>query len=147
MDEAAPATLGDLLNTSDGPIVAMVMTMVGREHSSRPVQPTEVGDHRLTFIVDRSLDWVSAIAREQALLHVTVADDRRGLYIALNGCAEVEPRDGNEAALHFDVERGEYWSMSGAQGDSGITFTETMKGAIHGQVLGSSKGPRQAGGR
>jgi len=153
MDDGAPATLSDLLDLganghqAERPVVAMVTTMVGREHSSRPVVAAEVRPHRMTFLVDRGADWVSAIAREQALLHVTVADEARGLFLALNGCAEVEPKGEARALLHFDVERGDYWRMSGPDGAAGITTTETVKGATHGQVLGSSKGPRQTGGR
>ena len=153
MDDGAPATLPELPDLgatgqpAEPPVVAMVMTMVGREHSSRPVVAAEVRPHRLTFVVDRSTDWVSAIAREQALLHVTVSDEARGVFLALNGCAEVEPKGETRALLHFDVERGEYWRMSGPNGAAGITSSETVKGAIHGQVLGSSKGPRQTGGR
>ncbi|MDP2291305.1 MAG: hypothetical protein Q8M22_08950, partial [Actinomycetota bacterium] len=63
--------------------VAMVMTMVGREHTSRPVACAEVHDHRLSFLVSRQTTWVEAIAAAAAIVHVTIAADAHTPYVSL----------------------------------------------------------------
>jgi general stress protein 26 len=123
----------DLL-TAD-PTVAMVMTMVGRHHSSRPVTCADVQDHRLSFLVSRQAEWVDAIANSQALVHVTVSDDAHTTYLSLNGGAMVVtdpseivrlwspaarawfegPDDPDVAVLHFDISDGEYWDGPGGR--------------------------------
>jgi general stress protein 26 len=123
----------DLL-TAD-PTIAMVMTMVGRHHSSRPVTCADVQDHRLSFLVSRQADWVEAIAESKALVHVTVSDDTHTTYLSLNGGAMVVtdpaeivrlwspaarawfdgPDDPDLAVVHFDVSDGEYWDGPGGR--------------------------------
>lgn len=124
--------LTDLL-TAD-PLIAMVMTMVGRHHSSRPVTCADVQDHRLSLLVSRKAEWVDAIANSQAIVHVTVSDDSH-VYVSLNGGAMVVtdpaeivrlwtpaawawfdgPDDPDLAVLHFDVADGEYWEGPGGR--------------------------------
>lgn len=121
-------TLEDLL--PEGVNVAMVMTMIGRSHTSRPVTIADVRDTRLSFLVSRASDWVAAIAGREALVHVTVADDHSNRYLSLNGTAivvadheEAErlwspaarawfdgPDDPDLGVLHFDVSDGHYWT-------------------------------------
>lgn len=111
------------------PTVAMVMTMVGRHHSSRPVTCAEAQDHRLAFLVSQRAEWVAAIAASQAIVHVTVADNAHTTYVSLNGGAIVVtdpqeilrpwspaararfdgPEDPDLAVVHFDITDGEYW--------------------------------------
>lgn len=115
--------------------VAMVTTMVGREHTSRPVACAEVHDHRLSFLVSRQASWVEAIAAAAAIVHVTIADDTNTLYLSLNGGAIVVtdpeeitrlwspaarawfdgPDDPDLAVVHFDVSDGEYWDGPGGR--------------------------------
>jgi general stress protein 26 len=132
-DEPAIRPITALLTTE--PVVAMVMTMVGRHHSSRPVTCADVQDHRLSFLVSQQAEWVAAIAASQAIVHVTVADDAHTTYVSLNGGAMVvtDPReilrlwspvarawfDGPEdpdlAVVHFDITDGEYWDGPGGR--------------------------------
>jgi hypothetical protein len=62
-----------------GHTVAMVMTMVGQSHSSRPVTCVEAVHGRLSFLVSREVDWVRDIVAGHAVVHVTVADDKAKL--------------------------------------------------------------------
>lgn len=136
---SGPAERGDVrllteLLTAD-PTIAMVMTMVGRHHSSRPVACADVQDHRLSFLVSRKAEWVQAIANSQAIVHVTVTDDSHTRYVSLNGGAMVVtdpaeivrlwtpaarawfdgPDDPDVAVVHFDVSDGEYWEGPGGR--------------------------------
>ena len=137
--------------------VAMVTTMVGREHTSRPVACAEVQDHRLSFLVDRRAAWVDAIAAAAAIVHVTFADDSDNLYVSLNGTAlmvtdsaEITrlwtaaarawfdgPDDSNLAVVHFDVSDGEYWDgPNGAIGRTVATLRAAFSG--EGESLGTT---------
>ena len=126
MSNEAPRPLDDLI---DGRTVVMLMTMIGPEHSSRPLTCLEVDGDRLSFLVDRSTAWAAAIADGTATVHFTVADGPGNTYLAMNGTASVTDDreaidrmwnpvagiyfdgqdDPNLAALHFEVEDGEYW--------------------------------------
>ncbi|CAN5848931.1 MAG: pyridoxamine 5'-phosphate oxidase family protein [Ilumatobacteraceae bacterium] len=127
MPNDAPKPLADLV---DARTIVMLMTMVGAEHSSRPLTCLKVDDDRLSFLVDRSADWVGAIADGTAVVHATVADGRENTYVAMNGGATVTQdsaeidelwnpvagiyfdggkEDPNVAVLHLDVDDGEYW--------------------------------------
>jgi general stress protein 26 len=119
----------------EGMTVAMVMTMIGRTHTSRPVTVADCRDGRLSFLVSRGTDWVSSIAGREALVHVTIADDRATRYLSLNGTAivvadadEAErlwspaarawfdgPDDPDLGVLHFDVTSGHYWDGPGGR--------------------------------
>ena len=112
-----------------GHAVAMVTTMIGDQHSARPVTCLEVIGDRMSFLVSRSSDWATAIADSKAAVLVTVADDRDNVYVSLNGDASVVsdvaeqtriwnpvakawfsgPDDPDLAILHFDIVNGEYW--------------------------------------
>lgn len=123
-DPAKP--LDDLV---DKGTFVMLMTMIGDEHTSRPLTVADVSGARLSFLVDATTDWAIAVRDGTAVIHATVADDRSNTYLALNGSAsitldqaEVE-RLWNPAAsaffdgkddpslgvLHLDVSNGEYW--------------------------------------
>ena len=122
-----PRTLKELMPS--GMCVAMVNTMIGRTHTSRPVTVVETIGPRLSFLVDRKADWVASIAGREALVHVTVANDSHSLYLDLTGTAIVVkdsadaarlwskpaeiwfdgPDDPDLAVLHFDVTEGQYW--------------------------------------
>ncbi|HQZ32788.1 MAG TPA: pyridoxamine 5'-phosphate oxidase family protein [Ilumatobacteraceae bacterium] len=125
--DATPKALEDLMPS--GMCIAMVNTMVGRDHSSRPVTVADTIGSRLSFLVARNADWVTSIAASGALVHLTVANDAHSLYLSLNGTAIISqdtaeaarlwskpagvwfdgPDDPNLAVLHFDVSEGQYW--------------------------------------
>ena len=137
--------------------IAMVMTMVGREHSSRPVTCVEVTEHRMSFLVSRDADWVRAITERDAVVHITVADDARGVYVAINGAAivvhdvaEIQrlwspacsayfdgPDDPGASVMHFDVSGGEYWD--GPSGRVGRTLA-LIRAALTGDEIPSAHG-------
>jgi general stress protein 26 len=144
-----------------GVCVAMVTTMIGRSHSSRPVTVAEVRDTRLSFLVNRTVDWAASIAGQEAIVHVTVADHQSSRYLALNGAAivvvdEAEagrlwtpfasvwfsgPNDPELAVLHFDVSDGQYWDgPAGRLGRAVALAGAAISGDVgslgtHGQVL------------
>ena len=117
------------------PCIAMVTTMIGREHTSRPVACAEIHDHRLSFIASRESAWVEAVAAAAAIVHVTVADAASATYVSLNGTAIVVtdaeeivrlwtpaarawfdgPNDPDIVVVHFDVSDGEYWDGPGGR--------------------------------
>lgn len=129
--------------------VAMVTTMVGREHTSRPVASAEIQDHRISFLVNRRAAWVEAVAAAAAIVHVTFADDAHSLYVSLNGTAHADsdnteivrlwtpaaqawfdgPNDPDLAVVHFDVTDGEYWD-----GPNGVVgrVVATLRAALSG---------------
>lgn len=126
-------TLSELLQGT--PPIAMVMTMIGREHSARPVTVADVIGDRLSFLVARHSEWAAAIAGREAIVHVTVADDANSVYVSLNGTAivvvdEAEkarlwtpaakvwfdgPDDPELAVLHFDATAGHFWDGPGGR--------------------------------
>ncbi|MEJ7561760.1 MAG: pyridoxamine 5'-phosphate oxidase family protein [Ilumatobacteraceae bacterium] len=76
--------LDDLL---DAPVIVMLMTMIGDEHSSLPLTCVAVHEECLDFLVDQETEWAQAIAAGTARVHVTVADERHNTYVSLNGPA------------------------------------------------------------
>jgi general stress protein 26 len=156
-----PRSLPDLV--PGGMCVAMVMTMIGRSHSSRPVTVADVRDTRLSFLVSRDADWVSAIAGQAAIVHVTIADEGEARYVALNGLAKIVvdeaesqrlwspiarawftgPDDPDLAVLHFDVSDGQYWDGPGSRIGRAVAMARaalTGDGdelGTHGEVLAS----------
>ena len=50
--------LDDLLG---GHTIAMLMTMIGDDHSSRPLTVAESSGDRLSFLVDRTVPWATSI--------------------------------------------------------------------------------------
>ena len=117
------------------PCIAMLTTMIGREHTSRPVACAEVHDHRISFIASRESAWVEAVAAAAAIVHITIADDANANYVSLNGTAIVVtdaeeitrlwspgagawfdgPDDPDVVVVHFDVSDGEYWDGPGGR--------------------------------
>lgn len=118
--------LDDLL---DAPVIVMLMTMIGDEHSSRPLTCVAVHEECLDFLVDQETEWAQAIAAGTARVHVTVADERHNTYVSLNGPATLStdrdeidrlwnpaagsffsgPDDPGLAVLHVEAANGEYW--------------------------------------
>lgn len=152
-DPAKP--LNELL---DGRTIVMLMTMIGDDHSSRPLTCIEVDGDRLTFLVDRTADWAEAIASGAVTaVHATVADEKENTYVALNATATVTqdrreigrlwnpfagvyfdgPDDPSIGVLHLDVADGEYWD--GPSGRIGAAI-----GLLRAKVTGD---PDQSGDR
>jgi general stress protein 26 len=137
--------------------VAMLMTMVGREHTSRPVTVAETTDDRLSFLVAGHTDWVRSIAGHEALVHVTISDHDAGRWLSLNGAAAVVvdrdeirrlwnpaarawfdgPDDPELAVVRFDVSDGHYWDGPSTRAGRAVSL---LKAALtgHGDSLGSS---------
>jgi general stress protein 26 len=146
MADPAPARpLIDLLDTGD---TVMLMTMIGDEHSSRPMTIAGVADDRLDLLVDTTTEWTSAVAAGRAITHVTSSDVRTNRFVALNGTAtvsrdrtEVErlwnpgaaaffegKDDPNLAALHFQVADGQYWDSANGRIGSLIAMVKAAVG-------------------
>jgi general stress protein 26 len=143
-DPAKP--LSDLV---DGGTIAMLMTMIGDEHTSRPLSVAEVSGHRLGFLVDATTEWAMAIRDGSAIVHATVCDVRKNHYLSLNGTAsltldhdEIErlwnpaaaayfdgPDDPGIAVLRFEVDGGEYWDAPSGRIGSAIA---AIKAAVTG---------------
>jgi len=153
----APRPLTDLVD--EGTIV-MFMTMIGEEHSSRPLTIAGVDGDRLSFLVDRTAAWVSAVRAGTAAIHLTVADDRHNSYLSLDGRAslsedrsEIEKLwsapvgayfdgkdDPNVTVLRVDVDGGEYWSSPSGRIGAALSMiraavsNDPEKAGDHGQV-------------
>jgi general stress protein 26 len=160
-EQGGPRPIEDLIGA--GRSVAMVMTMIGSEHSSRPVTVAEVLHGRLSFLVSREVDWVAAIAAGEAGVHVTVAEPDRTTFLSLDGTAslvldEAErdrlwtpmakawfdgPDDPTLAVLRFDVTGGKYWDGPSGAVRRGFAL---LKAAVSGDGtdVGTS-GPVAAG--
>ena len=128
MPDNDPAKALDEL-VDDGTVM-MLMTMIDTEHSSRPLTVAGVSGARLSFLVDATTEWATAIRDGMAVVHATMADDRANTYVAVNGTAVVTldrqdidqlwnagaaaffdgPDDPALGVLHIDVADGEYWS-------------------------------------
>jgi general stress protein 26 len=112
--------------------IAMIMTMIDGVHSARPVTCLEVRDGQLSFLVSRAAEWAAAIEDGRATVHLTVANDKAGLYLSLNGSARLShdrqdidrlwnpyaavyfdgPQDLDVAVLQFDTSDGQYWESA-----------------------------------
>lgn len=154
MSNDTSKTLDELLEDHT---IAMLMTMIGDRHSSRPLTCAGIDESRMSFLVDASTEWATAVASGSAVAHLTVADERHNVYVALNGVATVTTDraeidrlwnpaagaffagedDPNLAVLHFDATDGEYWD-----GPSGMIGAAVS--VIRVAVTGS---PEAAGGR
>jgi len=137
----------------DGGTVAMLMTMIGRDHSSRPLTVAAVDERRLSFLVDRTVDWAVALGESDTVVHVSVSDVRKNVYLSLNGRATMTSDDAevdrvwNAAAsaffdgkddpavavLHFDVTGGEFWDAPSGRIGSAIAI---LKAAVTGDPAG-----------
>ena len=137
----------------DGGTVAMLMTMIGSDHSSRPLTVAGVDERRLSFLVDRTVDWAVAIGEPDTVVHLSVSDVRTNVYLSMNGTATVNPDDSEVerlwnpaaaaffdgkddpavAALHFDVTDGEFWDAPSGRIGSAIAV---LKAAVTGDPAG-----------
>lgn len=142
-DTAKP--LSDLF---DGGDTVMLMTMIGHEHTSRPMTVAGVDGDRLSMLVDSTAAWYGAVASGTAVVHITLADVRDNDYAALNGTATVTTDraeidrlwspaagaffegkdDPHLAVLHFDVSDGEYWTSPSGRIGSLIAMARAAVG-------------------
>ncbi len=145
MTNDSPKRLADLF---DGGDTVMFMTMIGDEHTSRPMTVAKVDGGRLSFLVDTTAGWYGALAAGTAVVHVTLSDDRHNQYAALNGSATVDrdraeierlwnpgasaffegTDDPNVAVVHFDVSDGEYWDAPSGRVGSLIAMARAALG-------------------
>ena len=143
-------TTKDLTELVDGGMIAMFMTMIGDEHSSRPLTVAGVDGGRISFLVDRTTDWAEALDRPGTVVHVSIADVRKNVYLSLNGTAAVRADratierlwnpgaaaffDGKDdpiiGVLTFDASGGEFWDAPGG-GRLGAAIA-TLKAAVTG---------------
>jgi general stress protein 26 len=134
----------------DGGMIAMFMTMIGEEHSSRPLTVAEVEDRRISFLVDRTTALAEALDRPGTVVHVSIADVRKNVYLSLNGSASVavDPAtverlwnpgaaaffegkdDPTIGVLRFETYGGEFWDAPGG-GRLGAALA-TLKAAVTG---------------
>ena len=128
-------TTKDLTELVDGGMIAMFVTMIGDEHSSRPLTVAGVDGGRISFLVDRTTDWAEALDRPGTVVHVSIADVRKNVYLSLNGTATVRAEratierlwnpgaaaffDGKDdpiiGVLAFDASGGEFWDAPGGR--------------------------------
>ena len=143
-------TTKDLTDLVDGGMIAMFMTMIGADHSSRPLTVAGVDGVRISFLVDRTTDWAQALDRPGTVVHVSIADVRKNVYLSLNGKASVsvDPAaverlwnpgaaaffdgkgDPTIGVLAFDANGGEFWDAPGG-GRLGAAIA-TLKAAVTG---------------
>jgi general stress protein 26 len=156
MADPAPARpLDDLLEGGD---TVMLMTMIGDEHSSRPMTIAGITPDRIDLLADTTTNWTSAVAAGRAVVHVTMSDVRANRFVALNGTAtmsrdrtEVErlwnpgataffegKDDPNLAVLHFHVTEGQYWDSANGRIGSLIAM---VKAAVGGDEDAGDHGP------
>src|SRR5688572_22987981 len=146
-----PRPLSDLV--AEGATV-MFMTMIGEEHSSRPLTIAGIDDDRLSFLVDRSASWVGAVRSGVAFIHLTVADDRHNTYLSLNGQASLSDDrgeidrlwsapagayfDGKDdpsvTVLRVDVDGGEYWSSPSGRIGAALSMLRVAVTRDHGNA-------------
>lgn len=142
----------------DGGDTVMLTTMIGDEHTSRPMTIADVDGDRLSMLVDTTASWYLAVASGTAVVHVTLSDVRHNDYAALNGTATVTAEraeidrlwnpgasaffdskdDPNLAVLHFDVSDGEYWTAPSGRIGSLIAMA---RAAVAGDDASGEQGP------
>ena len=140
-----------------GHTVAMLMTMIDGAHSSRPLTCLEVDGDEARFLVSLHTDWVQALARGEATVHLTVADTGHNVYFAANGTATISrdevlrrhlwspaadaffdgPDDPDLGVLVFAASDGEYWEGPGSKLGRSLAM---LRGAMHhdGEAVGRS---------
>jgi general stress protein 26 len=137
-------TTKDLAELVEPGTIVMLMTMIGGDHSSRPLTVAGVDHGTLEVLVDRTADWAEAIDEPDTVVHVSVADVRSNVYLSLNGTASITPEraaierlwnpgaaaffDGKEdpavAVLRFAVSGGEYWDAPSGRIGSAIAMVK-----------------------
>ena len=156
MSDHAPARpLDDLLKLGD---TVMLMTMIGDEHSSRPMTVAEIDGSRIGLLVDTTAEWTAAVDQGIATVHVTLSDVRANRFVALNGtCSMSADRadaerlwnpaagaffdgkdDPNLSVLFFDVTEGEYWDSPNGRIGALISL---VRAAIGGDDKAGDHGP------
>jgi general stress protein 26 len=154
-DPAPSRPLAELVAAGD---TVMVMTMIGDQHSSRPMTVADVTGDRLGLLVDTTAAWTTAIEARRAVVHVTKSDVRANTYCSLNGTATITrdrgeidrlwnpaasaffegQDDPNLAVMHFDVADGEFWDSPGGRIGSLVAM---VKAAIGGDESAGDHGP------
>jgi len=148
-DDTTSDPTKDLDDLVEGGTIIMLMTMIGDEHSSRPLTVAGVDGGRIQVLVDRTTDWATAIAAPGTVVHVSVADVRKNVFLSLNGTASITTDravidelwnpggaaffDGKDdpilGVLRFDVSDGSYWdSPSGRLGAAIATIKAAVTG-------------------
>lgn len=125
-----------ILDVLDGTPVAMVVTMVGRRMSARPVTCAALDASCVTFLVHRESEWVKHVEGREAIVHLTFADDDERCWVSLEGSASSshDPSeirrlwraeihgdyfaadDPDVVVVRFDVTDGECWSEADRHG-------------------------------
>ena len=137
--------------------IAMFMTMIGDEHTSRPLSIAEVRADRLAFLIDATTDWAHAVREGTAVVHVAISDVRKNTYVSLQGAASVAldheeidrlwnpgaaayfdgKDDPGVGVLRFDASSGEYWDAPGGRIGSLIAL---VKAAVAGDDAAGEQG-------
>lgn len=122
-------TTKDLAELVEPGSIVMLMTMIGDDHTSRPLTVAGVEAGTLEILVDRTTDWAEAIDEPGTAVHLSLADVRRNVYASLSGTASITPDradverlwnpaaaayfDGKDdpalAVLRYEVSGGEFW--------------------------------------
>ena len=149
-DNETNETTKRLSELVDGGMIAMFMTMIGEEHSSRPLTVAAVDEREISFLVDRTTGWAEALDRPGTVVHVSIADVRKNVYLSLNGAATIATDqatveqlwnpgaaaffDGKDdptiGVLRFVTYGGEFWDAPGG-GRLGAALA-TLKAAVTG---------------
>lgn len=128
--EGEPKAVDELVKMGS---ILMLMTMVDGQHTSRPVTCADATGNELWFLVDRTVDWVRAVAGGVATTHLTMSDPSDSRYLSLNGVTTVTTDretledlwtpvartwftgmdDPRLAAIRFEAREGEYWEGPG----------------------------------
>ncbi len=152
----------DLSDLVDGGTILMLMTMIGSEHTSRPLTVAGVQGGRIEVLVDRTVDWAQAIGNPGTVVHVSVADVRKNVYLSLNGTASITTDkaqidrlwnpggaaffDGKDdpviGVLRFDVTSGEYWDSPSGRLGSAVAF---LRAAVSGDEAAGDHGSVSTG--
>ena len=156
-DHDTSKALSDLIG---GGTIAMFMTMRGSEHTSRPLAVAEVDGGRISFLVDRTVDWAAGLDAGTPV-HVSVSDDRHNTYLSLQGTATITPDrdeierlwnpgaaayfDGQDdpaiGVLRFEVAGGEFWDSPSGRIGAAISM---LRAAVSGDPGGESGSVRPA---
>jgi general stress protein 26 len=154
---AATDPTKDLSELVDGGTIVMLMTMIDGDHSSRPLTVAGVQGGRIEILVDRTADWAQTIGRAGTVVHVSVADVRKNVYLSLNGSASISTdkadierlwNPGGAAffegkddpvigVLRFDVADGEYWDSPSGRLGSAVAL---LKAAVGGDDAAGDHG-------
>lgn len=131
-DDDAPKDLTELLEPGSTLMVGTRPTIVG-EMESRPLTAARVDGGRIDILLDSNEEWVAQLA-DGDRVHVTLSDNRRNVWVSLNGSASTTADqelidelwnpfadsyfdNGRDtpgiAVLQIDTDQGRYWKGPG----------------------------------